>query len=248
MPDWQKLVGERMSVLNLPPDAREEVISELAAHLEDDYQNEIAFGLGETEASEHVLSKVRWDKLAREIRRATREEESMNNRNRALWLPATINLLVAAILLVLLTVLGIDDRMTRSSVLAIEWLAIAHLDHFSFFAAICKVLDVIHLSWLLTLPLSATAGCFMARRAHASPKVRLIVGLAPSLLWLAVFASMSLEFELDRWQFPTGFPPEFIHYFALSALGWIVLPIVPLLLGTLPFLRELPNPHPFDTN
>lgn len=241
MRDWQSLVRERMSALNLSPEAKEEVISELAAHLEDDYRNEIARGIGEADASEHVLSNVRWNVLAREIRRATREEESMNNRNRALWLPATINLVVAAILLVLLTVLGIDDRMTRSSVLAIEWLAIAHLDHFSFFAAICKVLEAIHLSWLLTLPLSAAAGCLIARRANASPKVRLIVGLAPSLLWLAVFVAMSLEFEPDRWKFPTGFPPEFIHYFVLSALGWIVLPVVPLLLGTLPFLRKTPH-------
>lgn len=237
MPDWKALVGERMSTLNLPPEAKEDVISELAAHLEDGYQNEIACGTRESEATQHVLSEVQWNKLAREIRWATRTEESMSDRNRALWLPVVVNLLVAAVLLVVLIGLGIDERMTQSSILVIERLAIKHLEHFSFFAAICKVLEMIHLSWLLTLPLSAAVGCLIARRAQASPTVRLIVGLAPSLLGLAVFVAMSLTFEFDRWQFPSGFPLDF-NYFSLSVVGWIVLPAIPLLLGTAPFLRE----------
>jgi len=236
MPDWKKLVAERMSALNLPQNAKEEVISELAAHLEDDYQSEIVCGTAEPEATQHVLSVIQWNKLARDIRRATRKEESMSDRNRALWLPVLVNLLVAAVLFVVLIGFGIDDRMTQSSILVIERLAIKHLEHFSFFAAICKVLEMIHLSWLLTLPLSAAVGCLIARRAHASPLVRLIVGLAPSLLGLAVFVAMSLTFEFDRWQFPSGFPLDF-NYFALSVVGWIVLPAIPLLLGTAPFLR-----------
>lgn len=236
MPDWRKLVGERMSVLNLPLDAKEEVISELADHLEDAYQNEIARGLGESEASQHVLSEIQWNKLAREIRRAARKEESMNKRTRVLWLPAIVNLTVAAVLLIIVVELGADARMTRSSYSAVVQLSLHHRDHVGFLVLIYKLLGMVHLSWLLTLPLSAAAGCLMARRARASAGACLIVGLAPSLLWLAVFVAMSLEFELDRWQFPSGFPIEF-SYFALSALGWIVFPAVPLLLGTLPFLR-----------
>jgi len=237
MPDWKEMVRERMFVLNLPPDAEKEIISELAAHLEDGYQNEIARGLRESEARQRVLSEVQWNKLAREIRRAARKEESMTNRTRALWLPAIVNVTVAAVLLVILVELGADARMTRSSLLAIDQIAMDHRDHLNLFIPIYKMLGMTHLSWLLTLPLSAAAGCLMARRAHASAGARLIVGLAPSLLWLAVFVAKSLEFELDRWQFPSGFPLDF-SYFALSALGWIVLPAVPLLLGTLPFLRE----------
>jgi len=246
MPDWQKLVGERMSVLNLPPDVEEEVISELTSHLEDDYENELARGIGEPEATQRVLSEVQWNKLAREIRRIIRKEESMNNRSRALWLPAVVNLLVAATLLVLLNVLGIDDRLTRSSLLAIDRLAMAHRDHLWIFIPIYKILGITHLFWFGVLPFSAAAGCFMARRARASAVGRLIVGLAPSLLWLAVFVAMSLTFELDRWQFPSGFPLEFSD-FAFSALSWIVIPAVPLLLGTLPFLRE-PNLRQAQTN
>jgi hypothetical protein len=246
MPDWKELVRKRISGLSLPPDSKEEVIAELAGHLEDGYQNEIARGLGETEASQHVLSEVQWNKLSRAIRRATRKEELMNNRARALWLPAIVNLTVAAVLLIILVGLGADARMTRASMIALDQLALKHPDHLRLFVLIYKPLGIIHLSWLLMLPLSAAAGCLMARRAQATAAVRLIVGLAPSLLWLAVFVAMSLTFELDRWQFPTGFPLE-DSYFALSALGWIVLPAVPLLLGTLPFLRE-PNLSRAQTN
>ena len=106
MPDWKKLVQERMGGLELAPDAKEGVISELAAHLEDGYQDEIARGRGESEARQHVLSEVQWNKLAREIRRATRKEASMNNRTRALWLPAIVNVMLAAVLLTILVALG----------------------------------------------------------------------------------------------------------------------------------------------
>jgi len=63
---------------------------------------------------------------------------------------------------------------------------------------------------------------------------RLIAGLAPSLVWLAVFTIMTLAFALDRHDF-AAFP---LDYFAVSAVAWIVLPAISLGLGTLPFLRE----------
>lgn len=39
MPDWKKLVREQMITLNLPPGVKEEVIAELAIHLEELYQH-----------------------------------------------------------------------------------------------------------------------------------------------------------------------------------------------------------------
>ena len=236
MPDWTNLVRERMTSIGLSRESEEEIISELAAHLEDDYQDYRTGGLSESEASNRVLSEIRWDKLARGIRRATRKEESMNNRTQALWLPAIANLTVAAVLLMLLEKLGTDARMTNTCYVALVRLSIHHRAHASYFVLMYKLLDVIHLPWLLTLPLSATAGCLMARRAQAPWVVRLMVGLAPSLLWLAVFVAMTLEFALDRYQFPSGFPLP-VDYFVLLAVGWVVLPAIPLLLGTLPFLK-----------
>lgn len=245
MPDWKKLVRDRLLALNLPPDAKEEVISELAAHLEDGYQNEIARGLGESEASQHVLSEVQWNKLAREILRATRKEESMNNRTRALWLPAIVNLFVATILLTLLEKLGVHPRMIHAHI-ALNYFAKGHPATIKYLVPINPFIDMFPLPWLCTLPFSAALASVLSRRAKAPAALRLLAGLAPSLVLLAVFVAMSLELELDRWQFPAGFPLEF-SYFALSALGWIVLPAIPLLLGTLPFLRD-PNLSLAQTN
>jgi len=236
MPDWKKIVREQMSSEGSSCDLKEEIIAELAAHLEDGYQNEIARGLGESEASQHVLSAVRWNRLAREIRRVNRKEESMNNRTRALWFPAVVNLFVATILLTLLEKLGVHPRMIHAH-MVLNHYAKSHPGDIKYLVPVDRLVDMFNLPWLCTLPLSAALASLLAKRAKAPAALRLLAGLAPSLVWLVVFVAMSLEFELDRWQFPTGFPLEF-SYFALSALARIVLPAVPLLLGTLPFLRE----------
>jgi hypothetical protein len=204
-----------MSALRLPPDSQEDIVTELAAHLEDGYQDELNRGITQSEACKRVLSSIQWNKLARGIRRATLKEQSMNNRTRILWLPAMVNLTTAAGLLAILQGLGVHPLMVQVGHLPVAF----------------------HIPWLLTLPLSAAAASFMARRAQAPPAVRILAGLAPSLVWLAAFVAMALEFELDRWQFPTGLPLE-RNYFLFSAFAWAVLPAVPLLLGTLPFLRE----------
>jgi hypothetical protein len=214
-PDWNRMVRERIDLRGLPREAQEEVIAEVAAHLEDVYADGRTLGLGEAEASKRALSEIQWKKLARGIRRATLKEEAMNTRTKSLWLPAMVNLTTAAVLFMILEKIGAQPRMVQVSHLPVAF----------------------HLAWLFTLPLSAAAASFMARRAQAPSAIRLIAGLAPSLVALAVFVVMALVFEIDLWEFPSGFPLEF-DYFALSAVGWIGLPAAPLLLGTLPFLRE----------
>ena len=44
MPDWKALVRGRIGSLDLPQAARDEVIAELAAHLEDIYEEQVAAG------------------------------------------------------------------------------------------------------------------------------------------------------------------------------------------------------------
>lgn len=237
MPDWKKLIEERLESARLPAASREEIVAELAGHLEETCDRALSQGFDEADALAVALQEVDdWRVLAADICRA-KQEDHMENRTRALWLPAIVNLTVAAALLIILEKLGIDTRMTKACDSALTQMAMHHLDHINYFVFMYKILYAIHLSWLLTLPLSAAAGCLMARRAQASAAERLIVGLAPSLLWLAVFVVMVFVFELDRWQFPAGFPLEF-GYFAFAVVAWTVLPALPLLLGTLPFLRE----------
>jgi hypothetical protein len=215
MPDWKKLVTERLGCSKLPRDVHDKVVAELAAHLEDQedqnddhYEDDRSHGLDES----GTLSSVQWHPLARAIHDAKLKEESMNHRTKGLWLPVIVNVTVAAATLVVLDKLGVQPRTVEVSHIALAF----------------------HLPWLCTLPLSAAIGSLLAKRAQAPPAARLIAGLAPSLIWLAVFSVMALAFAIDRHDF-AGFP---LDYFAFSALGWIVLPTLALLLGTLPFVRE----------
>ena len=214
MPDWKKLVRERIGHLRLPHDAKEPVVAELAAHLEDAYEEGIALNLGESEAERRAVSNIDWHLLALGIRNAKRKEGAMNHRTKCLWLPAMANLTIAVAWLATLEILGVKARISSVSHMALA----------------------LPLPWLFALPVSGAAAALLARRAHAPLAVRLIAGLAPSLVSLAAFCVMPLVFLLDRWEF-SGFPLP-LDYFILSAVVWIVLPVFPLLIGTLPFLTD----------
>jgi hypothetical protein len=222
MPDWNKLVRERMNSVKLPRDTHDEVIAEIAAHLEDRFEDNDSPELSESEIRKGGLPGIQWEKLTRAIEHAKLKEESMNHRTKHLWLPAVANLMVASGMLVAIDRLGAQPRIVQISHLAVPF----------------------HLPWLCTLPLSAAIGTLLARRAQAPATARLIAGLAPSLIWLAVFSTMAVVFAIDRHDFAL-FPRD---YFALSVVVWVVLPAFALLLGTLPFLRESALATPSDTN
>ena len=63
MPDWKKLVEQRLTTLNLPPCAKEEVVAELAAHLEDSASANRTTNEPESKAIAHTP----WCKLAHAI-------------------------------------------------------------------------------------------------------------------------------------------------------------------------------------
>ncbi len=105
MPDnvtnrWIKLVREHLLPLDLPANDREEIVSELAAHLEDLYEEKLGQGISEREAAEAVANEVvRWRSLATRIQRAKLKEEIMNDRTKHFWLPGLVSLTLAMILL-----------------------------------------------------------------------------------------------------------------------------------------------------
>jgi hypothetical protein len=180
MPDWKKLVHEHMISLQLPRDRRDEVIAEIAAHLEDQLEGNHSQEPSESEIRRRAVAEIHWQQLAHAIQHAKLKEESMNHRTKSLWLPAIINLTVAAGMLFALDKLGVQPRIVRVSHLALAF----------------------HLPWLGTLPLSAAIGSLLAKRAQAPPAARLLAGLAPSLVWLAAFFLMGLTFAIDRHDFP----------------------------------------------
>ena len=112
MRDWQALVRERLSGCELMCAQQDEVVAELAAHLEDLYEEQLAQGVNETGAVHSALDEVPdWRKLARKIRNSKQQEEQMSNRTRKLWLPGFASLATASVALILMNRMGIEPKL-----------------------------------------------------------------------------------------------------------------------------------------
>ena len=93
MPDWNPLLAERLGHLTLAQEMREEVVNELATHLEEHYQELRAHGVSDSESVSVALSQVvDWEALGRKIIEAKNEGERMNDRTKQFWLPGLVTL------------------------------------------------------------------------------------------------------------------------------------------------------------
>ncbi len=91
MPDWQRLVRQRLSGLALDPAEKEEVHAELAAHLEESYGSLRTKGMPEEAAMQQTLAQVAdWDDLKRRIHSARMGKDTMTNRVKQFWLPGLL--------------------------------------------------------------------------------------------------------------------------------------------------------------
>ena len=212
MPDWNRLVRERLSGLELSPAQRDAIVAELASHLEDRYEELCAQGIGESEAIARSLQEgADWPRLARQIERAKRKEEIMNNRIKSLWLPGCVSLTAAMGLLMLLQRTGFQPRLV--------WVGSMPL--------------MLYVPWLVALPLCGAAGAYLSRRAGGPWLARVVAGLFPAIviLGLAVLAlSSSVVVE------PNVFILRHPLHLLFGLFNWIVLPAAALLLGAMPFL------------
>ena len=105
MPDWKELVRRRMRGLALPPAERDDVIRELAAHLEECYAQARSEGLNQDEAFNFAMEEIPevkdWQRLAAAVCNA-KQENAMNDRTKTVWLPGITLLFGAGLLLVFL--------------------------------------------------------------------------------------------------------------------------------------------------
>ena len=68
MPDWKKIVREKLGPLPLTNGRREEVIEELAQQLESAYEEALAQGMSEPEALRRSLAQFQdWEKLRADL-------------------------------------------------------------------------------------------------------------------------------------------------------------------------------------
>ena len=100
MRDWERIVRQQLAGLKLEPRERREVISELAAHLEESHQAFCQQGVSEREAARRTLLQVSdWGDLKRRIFFARTKENPMAPRVTQLWLPGMLTFLVSMVLL-----------------------------------------------------------------------------------------------------------------------------------------------------
>jgi hypothetical protein len=122
MPDWHKVVREQLAGLNLGHEEEDEVIAEVAGHLEETYEALRREGLEEREAVHRALSQVTsWSDLQREIYCARVKENTMNPRTSRLWLPSLVTLTASFITLVAFGFLGLPPGPLGSRPHHEEW-------------------------------------------------------------------------------------------------------------------------------
>jgi hypothetical protein len=204
-----------LSGRGLTSEQQNEVVTELAAHLEDLYDEQRAQGANESDAIRRALDEVaNWRQLSRRIQRSKQKEGQMNYRTRSLWLPGFASLTAAMGTLMLMNRFGIEPIILWHGSLAIFQ---------------------IHLQWLAVLPLFGALGAYLSQRANGNLKLRLAAASFPALVLLGLFCPgivIAAIFESHRtWH-------DLPVAFAVVVFNWVLIPGVMLLLGALPFLGK----------
>jgi hypothetical protein len=213
MADWNRMVRERLSLVDLTPAEQKEIIAELAGHLEDLYEQCRRQGMSESQAVGRTTYEISNPaRLARTIGRAKHQEGNMNDRTKHLWLPGLASLIAAAVLLVLEIRLGIRDSFIH---LPLAMTAI--------------------FPWLANMLLSGGVAAYLSRRGGGTRRARLTSALFPAgaffLCFCLVFVARLSEAD----------PFISLSAFAIAACNWVLVPGIALVLGALPFLGERPT-------
>jgi hypothetical protein len=214
MPDWRTYLRERLGPLGLRREREEEILTELADHLEDQCGSDGG-------KSQLLLGWVKrledgtdWTLLAREIRLA--EEESMSPTAKTLWVPGVSMLFCSLILL-----LGITRLVPPAT-----WLD-------------PRAPLLLLTPWLFSYLVFGALGAWWSRRAGGGTAARFFSGTFPLTLHLAVFFLPIIVAVVSA---VPRFPEQFQLSFLLRVgLLWVVAPGTALAIGTVPFLRDAAN-------
>jgi hypothetical protein len=216
MHDWQEIIREQLEPGALPPEIRAEIIAELAAHLEETYEEARARGLTESEALTRALQEVKdWSVLAADIQRAKSEETSMNSRTRNLWLPALASFAAASLFLLVLTRISLQPH---------------------FLVRLNSGLGpVFYLSWLFAQIPFGALGAYLSRRAGGTRAARVVAGIFPAIV---MFGLWGVVIPVSAFAEHNTFVLQHPLSYALGILPLVVLPAIALTLGAAPFLRD----------
>jgi hypothetical protein len=210
-----------MSSPDSPCHRNEEVIAELAAHLEEVCEHAQSRGLNPTEALELTLQEVaNCHALAADIRRAKSKEDTMNHRTRSLWLPALASLFASSLFLLVLTEISMRPPM----------LVRLH----------SGAAQQLYAVWLIGQIAFGALGAFLSRRVGGNRIARIVAGTFPAIVMLAscvIVIPVSALMQHNDFIFHN---PGRLWW---GAFLWAVVPAVTLLLGAAPFLQQPAKDH-----
>src|ERR1700686_947727 len=181
MPDWDKRFIDRLAQPALGERERQEVITELAGHLEETYEALRRNGFPEREAVHRALSQVtNWSDLQRKIYCARAKENIMNPRTSRVWLPSFATLAASIITLVAVDFLGLQPGPLGSRP---GTLFMGHL-----MGGIIGGPHIVneYTVWLMVLPFVGALGARLSSRAGGTLRDIIISGVFPALAWLTI--------------------------------------------------------------
>ncbi len=191
------------------------MIAELAAHLEETFEELRRQGLSEETAVARTLSQVKnWQSLRRKIQKARMKEDAMTDRVKQVWLPGFLTLFLSMMLLMLIQFIGPKPLVLSPH----GWRVMAPM-------------AVIYLPWLLCLVPIGAMGAYLSVRAGASRRGTFVSTVFPVLPYFVFFiAAFPVCVILDD---------HVAHNVVLNALwvglvAWVVLPATALLAGAFP--------------
>jgi hypothetical protein len=211
MPDWQKLVSQRLAGIALSAAEKEEICTELAGHLEESYESFRAEGLGDPEAIHRTLAQAAdWHDLQHRILIAKKTEVPMKNRLHQLWIPGFLTLTLSTVFLMTLQIRGYQPRI-------VSWNG--------------PDTTLLYMPWLLSLPLFGGLGAYLSQRAGASGSRVLLASIFPVLsLAACLFVILPVSFIVDAHVEHRIRMAGFLRAF----FEWVLVPGAGLLAGGLP--------------
>jgi len=213
--DWNALVRNRLTGLELDRHREDQIHEEIAAHLEDCYSEARHRGDTDDEAAARTLALVTdWQVLARSLQHAERGEGLMSADAKTMLLPGLAAMVAAA-----LAVFGVIPMLPSSL-----WVAPPVSMH-------------VLVSALFAAPYVACGalGAWWSRRVGGTLSRRLVAGFFPLLLNLSiVVAAIALSNVTERQAHP-GFG---VNVQPGVLIAFLLVPGMALMMGILPFLKE----------
>ena len=215
MRDWQKLVRDCLSRLELDAAEKEEVSAELAGHLEENYQSLLKDGLTEEIAARRALDQVGdWNDLRRKIESSRNQEAYMTKRVAQFWLPAFVTLLLSMVLLAVIQVYGPNPWVTPMPGGRLRMSPVA----------------VVYVAWLVLLPFVGALGAYLSKRAGGGPRAIFASILFPVFPYVAFFViGLPIAIMLDDHIAHNIMIPAFF----VGLTAWVIFPSAALLAGGL---------------